>query len=179
MKVSGKTFELIRLDGKYQVVNVSPVLKQVILEVPRGSVSKSLDVILDKEGSSVEILGVYAGLSSEKIDLTVNVIHKAFNTKSLTQIRGVLKDSSSSLFKGVIKIEKKAQKTDSYLDHDVLILGDKARNESQPMLEIEADDVKATHGATTGRISEEEIFYLMSRGLSREEAVKIILEGFF
>ena len=157
---------------------VTPEMKQVVLEVPEGDVSKNLDVILDKEGLEVEILGVYVGTNNQQINLTVNAIHKAPNTKCLTQVRGILKDSSYSSFKGLIKIEKKAQQTNSYLDDDVLILGEKAQNKSEPMLEIEADDVKATHGATTGQISEDQVFYLQSRGLSLEDAQGLIMKGF-
>lgn len=173
-----QTFKLIKLNNESEVVTVSENLKQVILDFPTTNASKQLDVILDKEGTEVEILGVYVGTGDQKINLEVNAIHKVPNTKCLTQIRGVLKDNSYSSFKGMIKIEKPAQKTNSYLDDDVLVLGDSAKNESQPMLEIEADDVKATHGATTGRILDEHLFYLTSRGLTKEQAERIIVEGF-
>lgn len=170
--------KLISLNGKYEKIEITKDVNQVVLEVAESNASKHLDVVLSEEGAEVAILGVYVGLGTQKIELVVNAIHKAPNTKCLTQIRGVLKDSAFSSFKGMIKIEKAAQKTNSYLDDDVLILGRGARNQSEPTLEIEADDVKATHGATTGRIPEESLFYLESRGVSRSDAQNIIVEGF-
>ncbi|MEK7595665.1 MAG: SufD family Fe-S cluster assembly protein [Patescibacteria group bacterium] len=171
--------KVIKADGKHEIITISTEgLTQVILELPKKNSSKKLDVVLSKEGADVEILGAYILDGNNTLELVINAIHKVPNTKCLTQIRGVLKDSSYSSFKGMIKIEKNAQQTNSYLDDDVLILGKNARNESEPTLEIEADNVKATHGATTGRISEEQVFYLTSRGLTKEQAEELIVKGF-
>ncbi len=172
--------KLVEFKKAIETITISSAgMHQIVLAPIEDSVEKTLDVVLAKEGCEVQVLCVYVGLKEQKINLTINSIHTAPNTKCLTQVRGVLKDSSYSTFKGLIKIEKKAQLTNSYLDDDVLILGDKARNESQPTLEIEADDVRATHGATTGQISKDHLFYLQSRGLTKEQAENIILEGFF
>lgn len=153
-------------------------LTQFVLDVPEANVVKKVDIVLKVEGAEAEVLGSYLGKGSQSIDLEVNSIHEVPNTRCLTQIRGVMTENSESKFKGMIVIRKDAQKTASYLDHDVLILGKTARNQSEPGLEIEADDVKATHGATTGRILDEHLFYLMSRGLSKKEAEKLVVEGF-
>lgn len=170
---------LVKLNGEYEQLEITKAgVTQVVLEFPEGDVSKHLDIVLAKEGAEAEVLGVYVGVGDQKIMLTVNPIHAVPNTKCLTQIRGVLKDSSSSSFKGLIMIRPGAQKTNSYLDHDVLVIGDKAKNQSEPGLEIEADDVKATHGATTGRVLESHLFYMMSRGLSKTESEKLIVGGF-
>ncbi|MBI2659014.1 SufD family Fe-S cluster assembly protein, partial [Candidatus Woesearchaeota archaeon] len=84
-----------------------------------------------------------------------------------------------SVYRGLIRIEKEAQKTYSYLENHILKLGDKTLANSIPSLKIDANDVKASHGATVGQIDEEHLFYLMARGLSRVEAEKLIVEGFF
>ncbi|MBI4091234.1 SufD family Fe-S cluster assembly protein [candidate division WWE3 bacterium] len=170
---------LVKLEKDYQSLEVdSGSPQQIILDLTKPVSNKALDVIMNNEGSEVEILGVYVASGDERVEVSVNAIHKAPNTKCLTQIRGVLKGSAFSSFKGMIKIEKNAQLTNSYLDDDVLLLSDKAKSESQPMLEIEADDVKATHGATIGRILPEHLFYLQSRGLSGKEAEDLIVQGF-
>lgn len=172
--------KLIDYKKANETITVAPTgLHQIVLAPIDSNVEKTLDIVLAHEGSEVQVLCVYVGLKEQKVNLTINSTHKAPNTKCLIQVRGVLKGSSYSTFKGLIKIGKKAQLTNSYLDDDVLILGDGARNESQPTLEIEADDVKATHGATTGQISKDHLFYLQSRGLTKEQAENIILEGFF
>lgn len=170
--------KVVTLDGIDEVVKASEGYSQVVLAVKNGTSEKKLDVILDEEGCEVEVLGAYLLEGYSKVNLVVNTIHTVPNTKCLTQIRAVLKDNSYSSFKGTIKIEKQGVKTNSYLDDDVLILGDAARNESEPTLEILTDDVKATHGATTGRISDEHLFYLQSRGLSVNESENLIVEGF-
>lgn len=100
------------------------------------------------------------------------------NTSCLVNVKGVLFDKSRSNYLGKIVIEKGAQKTNTSLEDNILSIGEKTRNHAQPILEIKADDVKASHGATTGRIDEEQIYYLMTRGLSREEAQGVIIGGF-
>ena len=94
-------------------------------------------------------------------------------------VEGILKDESTSVYRGLIRIEKIAQKTNSYLDNKILKLGEKTLANSIPSLKIDANDVKASHGATVGQINEDNMFYLMARGLSRQEAERLIVEGFF
>ncbi|MEW5958031.1 MAG: SufD family Fe-S cluster assembly protein, partial [Chloroflexota bacterium] len=94
-------------------------------------------------------------------------------------LHGAVKDKSRSVFTGLIKIEPSAQQTNSYLKNENLILASTARADSIPSLEIDANDVRASHGATISKIDEEYIFYLMSRGISRNTAVRMVVEGFF
>ena len=96
-----------------------------------------------------------------------------------SQTRRKSKDNSRSVYSGVIKVWPKAHKTDAYQANRNLILSDTARADSMPKLEIGANDVRCTHGATIAQIEEEYIFYLMSRGISRTEAEKLIVDGFF
>lgn len=141
--------------------------------------TQSFSVIFEKPGVTAEVLGVYKLSEGQKIDLQTQSIHKVSHTQCFVHIRGVLFDNSESNYIGKIIIEKKAQQTSSYLEDNVLVIGENTRNQAQPILEIEADDVKASHGATTGRIDPAQIFYLKSRGLSEEEAKSTIIEGFF
>ena len=138
-----------------------------------------IDTIFSGQGSQCNNLGVFLGKGKEHIDFTTNMHHNVENTTNDVLVDGILKDESSSVYRGLIKIEKQAQKTNSYLANHILKLGDKTLANSIPSLKIDANDVKASHGATVGQINEEHLFYLMARGLSRQEAEKLIVEGFF
>jgi Fe-S cluster assembly protein SufD len=165
------------------VTNTSKELKFSVEEdtrfvvVPSGEVS--VDVEIAKEGVLAEVLFLYSLHGSESVVLKSNSLHKIPHTSCNVLVRAALFDSSKSDFEGKIYIGKDAQGTVSFLEDNVLSVGEKVRNNSKPTLEILADDVKASHGATTGRLDETAIYYLCSRGLSREEAEKLCIEGFF
>jgi len=170
--------EFIKL-GENTKVKVSEDT-QFVLDVKAngGDLNQSIDVVFEKSGVSAEIIGVFKLLGGEEIGLRTSAIHKVPNTQCFTHIKGVLMDKSSSNYVGKIIIEKDAQQTSSYLEDNILVVGEGTNNISQPILEIEADDVRASHGATTGRINKDQLFYLQSRGLSEEEAQEVIIEGF-
>lgn len=138
-----------------------------------------LEVIFDKPGVSCHLIGLYVLNEGEKLDLETSATHIARNTSCLQDVRGILKDNSNSRYIGSIIIEKDAFQTESFLDDNVLVLGDSTKNQADPTLEIKNNDVKASHGSTTGRINKDEVFYLMARGLSKTEAENLIVEGFF
>ncbi len=138
-----------------------------------------IDTNFNGQGSNCNNVGVFLGKGNEHIDFTTNVYHKTQNTTNEIMVDGILKDNSSSVYRGLIRIDKEAQKTFSYLENHILKLGNKTLANSIPSLKIDANDVKASHGATVGQIDEEHMFYLMARGLSMQEAEKLIVEGFF
>ena len=138
-----------------------------------------IDTLFNGQGSSSENLGIIIGRKKQHLDCTTNAYHNVANTTNDMMINGIMMDSSSSIYRGLIKITKEAQGTNSYLSNHVLKLSDKALANSIPSLEIDANEVKASHGATVGQIDEEQIFYLRSRGLSLEESERLIAEGFF
>ena len=138
-----------------------------------------IETIFRGEGSQCSNLGIFMGKGREHIDFTTNMHHEALSTTNNVLVDGILKDESTSVYRGLIKIEKHAQKTNSYLANHILKLGDKTLANSIPSLKIDANDVKASHGATVGQIDEEHLFYLMARGLSREQAESLVVEGFF
>jgi Fe-S cluster assembly protein SufD len=154
---------------------------QLVLSFDDFSPQKSYQVTLNfkKPGLNGEIIALFRLKEGQDLDLTTIANHLAPHTQCKTTVRGVLEDKSSANYVGKIIINKEAQQTVSYLEDNVLLVGENIKNESRPILEIEADDVKASHGATTGRISPEEIYYLQTRGLSKNEAEKVIVEGFF
>jgi Fe-S cluster assembly protein SufD len=116
-----------------------------------------------------------------KQHLTYNTLqhHEAPSCKSDLLYKGGLQDKSRLVWRGMIKVDVGAQKTDGYQRNDNLMLSDESRADSIPGLEIEADDVRCTHGATAGRVDEESIFYLRTRGLTRNEALRTYVAGFF
>ncbi len=138
-----------------------------------------INTYLNGEGSESRKYGLFLGTKDQKFDITTNVTHVKKNTSSKILVKGVLFDNSVSKYKGKIKINEKAQNTDSYLSNHNLLLSKGAEAFSIPSLEIDANDVRASHGATLGKPNEDEIFYLMARGLKRKEAERLIIKGYF
>lgn len=138
-----------------------------------------IDTTLAGNGSRCCSAGAFIGRGTEHVDITTNIYHNAENTKNETLVRGVLSDKSSSVYRGLIRIKKNAQKSDSYIANHVLKLGDKTLANCIPSLKIDANDVRAGHGVTVGGADEGQLFYMAARGLAREPAEKLIAEGFF
>ncbi|GIS58168.1 MAG: hypothetical protein CM1200mP2_03930 [Planctomycetaceae bacterium] len=105
--------------------------------------------------------------------------HHAPDTTSDLLYRNVLRDTARIVWRGMIGVDADAQRTDGYQRNDALLLSPDARIDAIPGLEIEADDVGCTHGATAGRVDAEQVFYLMCRGLTEYEAMHMIVHGFF
>lgn len=135
-------------------------------------------VELNGEGAEANIVGIVMGNGDEQFTIRTLQLHKAPNTTSDLLLKSVLRDQSQIDYQGVIKIVKGAQKSNAYQRNENLLLSEKTQVESKPELEIEADDVRCTHGATMGMIDEEQMFYLTSRGLSKKDSENIIVEGF-
>jgi Fe-S cluster assembly protein SufD len=136
-------------------------------------------ISLDGQGAEAQVNGVTFATDRQLISYYTQQTHNAPNTTSDLLYKEVLRDKARVVWRGMIKVEPDAQKTDGYQRSDALLLSPTARCDSIPGLEIEADDVRCTHGATAGRVDEEQIFYCMCRGLSRFEAMHLIVEGFF
>jgi Fe-S cluster assembly protein SufD len=137
------------------------------------------EVALTRQGSEAQVNGVMFTTGRQHLAYFTRQDHQAPHTTSDLLYKGVLKDQSRIVWKGMIRVEKDAQRTDAYQKNDNLVLSEACRADSIPGLEIEANDVRCTHGATAGRVDEEMIFYLQSRGISRETAVRLVVEGFF
>lgn len=145
--------------------------------------SKSCDSVqtfeFNTSGVSAKVVGLYNSTDQNSVQVVVETIHNVPNTSCSTEVKGVLQSNAKSSFAGKIIIKKPAQQTSSYLEHNVLVLGENTHNKSEPILEIDANDVKASHGATTGRIDPMQLFYLKSRGMSQTQAENLIISGFF
>ena len=152
-----------------------------LLVVNKGSsINKSnWNADLAGEGSSGKIFGLAGSEGNQNFDQTVYVSHQVPHTQSSVLFKNALRDQSRTMFTGLIHVRKQAQKTDAYQTNRNLLLSKEARADTIPKLEIEADDVRCGHGAAVSSLDEEQLYYLMSRGLTREEAQSMIIEGFY
>ena len=137
-----------------------------------------LDAELRGTGANSDMLGLYFGEGEQHFDHNTRQDHRAAHTKSDLLYKGALDERARAVFRGIIKVHRGAQQTDAYQTNRNLLLSDDARAESLPNLEIEADDVRCSHGATVGQLDQEHLFYLMSRGLSRAKAERLVVMGF-
>lgn len=145
-------------------------LSILLLILPGVSADVSMKVALDGEGADFRLSGVGICTSSEKVRLSVEVDHNVPGCTSSQLFKSIVGGTACSDFHGRIVVAGDAQKTEAYQANHSLLLSEGARVETKPQLEIYADDVKCSHGATVGKLNEDEQFYMRSRGISLEEA---------
>ncbi len=144
-----------------------------------GGITRSrMDSALDGPGANAEDVEVVFGGGAQMFDVVTDLSHKAPSTTASVLARGVLREKSRLVFKGMIRIAKGAKNSRSYLAEHAMILSKNARADAIPGLEIETNEVKATHSGSVAQIDEEQVFYLTSRALSESEAKKLIIVGF-
>ena len=131
------------------------------------------------QGATSRVTGAYFADGVQHLDYDTFQEHIAPNTTSDFAFKGALRDESSAVWRGMIRVEEDAQKTNAYQENRNLLLSKQAHADSIPGLEILANDVRCTHGATLGQVDREQLFYLMARGLSHGEAERLIVRGFF
>ena len=136
-------------------------------------------VALIEEGGNCQVNGVMFTEGKQHLSYHTLQHHEAPHCRSDFLYKSALQDRSRTVWRGMIKVDPGAIRTDGYQRNDNLLLSDRARADSIPGLEIEADDVRCTHGSTSGKVDEELIFYAMCRGFTRREAVRMIVSGFF
>ena len=152
----------------------------VLRSIEMGSqLSKGrVETIMQGPGSNARLVGLYFGDGRQHLDRYTLQDHVAPHATSDLLFKGVLTDHARSVYSGLIRVHPHAQKTDAYQQNRNLLLSRTARADSIPNLEIGANDVRCTHGATVGKVDEEELFYIMCRGLTRTDATRLIVEGF-
>ncbi|HKC22241.1 MAG TPA: SufD family Fe-S cluster assembly protein, partial [Gaiellaceae bacterium] len=143
----------------------------------RGKVRIQND--LAGEGATSRVTGAYFTDGDQHLDYDTFQEHIAPSTTSDFAFKGALRDHSTAVWRGMIRVEPDAQKTNAYQENRNLMLSPTTHAVPIPGLEILANDVRCTHGATVGRVDREQLFYLMARGLSRGEAERLIVRGFF
>ncbi len=129
-------------------------------------------------GGRSDMLAVTVAEGAQEVDARTFQIHEVPNTQSDLLYKNSLDDTARTIFAGLIRVDPGAHRTDAYQKVRNLLLSDEAEANSAPGLEIEADDVRCTHGATTGQIEQEELFYLLSRGIPQKDAQRLIVFGF-
>lgn len=139
--------------------------------------SRSESIFL-KDGAGAEDVEVVFGNNDQKFDLVSDLSHVGMSTKGRILSNSVLNDKAQSVFKGMIRIGKEAKNSNAYLAGHAILLSENSRSDAIPGLEILTNDVKATHSASVSQIDDDQIFYMMTRGLSESEAKKFIVLGF-
>ena len=134
--------------------------------------------ILDQKGQELNLIGRFRLADNQTGRWNVEIVHAAPNTSSKTDIKGVVGDSAHAFVVGTIKVLPAATGTEAFLEERILLVSENAKAEAVPNLEIETDEVHCSHAAAVGKIDEEELFYLQSRGITEKLAKAMIVEGF-
>ncbi|MEM9646099.1 MAG: SufD family Fe-S cluster assembly protein, partial [Planctomycetota bacterium] len=142
-----------------------------------AKVNQSVDLV--GPGADSQVNGVMFTEGRQHLAYHTQQYHRAPSCHSDFLYKSAQQDRSRTVWRGMIKVDPIAQKTDGYQRNDNLVLSESSRADSIPGLEIEADDVRCTHGSTTSKVDEEQIFYAGCRGFTRDEATRMIVSGFF
>ena len=153
--------------------------RSMTLVVPPGTSARlGLEIDLCGPGASLDLAGVYLCNDAERVDLRVLVRHSSGGCTSRQLFKGIVGGTARAAFDGLIYVAQDAQKTQAYQENHTILLSETARVESRPQLEIYADDVQCSHGATTGYLNPDELFYLRSRGIPEAEARRLQMAAF-
>ena len=153
-------------------------LKIVVITFNGGDIRNSYTIDLDGEGAGTQVYGLYLIDKTQYVENYLKVNHNVPNCTSNEKFKGVLDDAASALFNGHVYVAKDAQKTDAHQNNSNIILTPKAKINSQPFLEIYADDVKCSHGTSTGQLDQEAMFYMRQRGISKANARILLMYAF-
>jgi len=168
----------INYTSTHAFVSSNGIFENFIMPYKGGFVKNDISCVLKGNYGSGFINGAILARDGQHYEIKTHMLHQKENTKSYQKIKSVLDKKSKGIFQGKIYVDSKAQKTNGYQLSKAILLDKESEFDSKPELEIYADDVKCSHGSTSGNLDENSIFYLMSRGLSRQEAKKLLVEGF-
>ena len=163
---------------QYLRLEAGEELSMTLVVPPATDVRLALEVDLTGPGASLDLAGLYLCPDAENVDIRVLVRHDVPHCVSRQLFKGVVGGTARASFDGLIYVAQDAQKTEAYQENHTLLLSDTARVESRPQLEIYADDVKCSHGATTGYLNPDELLYLRSRGIPEAEARRLQMIAF-
>jgi len=167
---------------KYSYNNINleknSISENFILSTGSKFIKNEINCNLNNQYSSAFINGIINLTNSQHHEIKTNINHLAENTKSYQLIKSVLNANAKGVYQGKIYVDSKAQKTNGYQLSKALLLSENTEFDGKPELEIYADDVKCSHGATSGNLDEDAIFYLMSRGLSNQQSKELLINGF-
>jgi len=152
------------------VVGADATLDLTVIALPGVSARIPLTIDLVGEGAQVNLSGIYLSNGSDKVDFDITMNHRVGHCQSTQLFNGIAAGSARCGFFGKIVVAPDAQQTEAFQTNHNILLGDEAKVETKPRLEIYADDVKCSHGATIGKLNEEEQYYMRSRGIPEDEA---------
>ncbi len=178
VKVQDESQEAFHLADSAVEIGRDASYERFILSVGARLARDEVHTALNGQGSSVRLLGAYAGRGQQHLDHTTHIDHAVPNTTSHEVYKGVLDDRSRGVFQGGIRVMQDAQKTAGHQLNKALLLSRRAEIDSKPALEIYADDVICSHGATAGEIDEDALFYLRARGIDAEAAKNLLVQAF-
>lgn len=181
--VAGEPLRLYQLCGEGDHTTVIRLregarAKVVFAALDGGDCSFTFRVEFDGSGAELELYGLFVAGTGDRCRVRTDVRHNVSDCVSNQVVKGVATGEGYGLFDGLVYVAPDAQRTEAYQQSRNVLLGPKARIQTQPQLEIYADDVKCSHGATVGQMEQEQIYYMRQRGLSEEEARRLQLEGF-
>ncbi len=153
-------------------------LEWVALGFGSGRGKVRMETKLAGRGSSAKVTGAYAGAGTQHLDYDTTQEHAAEDTTSDLAFRGVLADRATAVWRGMIRVDRGAQRTDAFQESRNLLLSTDAHADAIPGLEIEADDVRCTHAAAVAQVDPDQLYYLRSHGLPEPEAKRLVIEGF-
>ena len=164
-------------EGRYQVLSGEKLeLEYVVLPGESRDIDVSVD--LTGPGAELSLKALYLCKADEKVNFRILVHHRAPGCRSTQLVNGIAGGTSNVTFHGTIVVAPDAQKTEAFQENHNILFSDSAKVETRPQLEIYADDVKCSHGATVGRLNEDELFYMRSRGIPRKEAESLQMISF-
>ncbi|PCN44234.1 Fe-S cluster assembly protein SufD [Brevibacillus laterosporus] len=153
-------------------------MEWILGEMNDGNTVANNTSILEGKGGNADTKSITVGTAKQRQNLTSQVQHIGTHTESNMLSKAVMTDEAVAILNGITKIEKGAEKANGVQAENILMLSEKARGDANPILLIDEDDVKAGHAASVGRVSEESLYYLMSRGIERKEAERLVIIGF-
>jgi len=169
---------VIDLSIRRAVIENDGSMEWIIGDLHDGNVLSDTKSILRGNGSASDAKVIAVGTNAQNMSLTTQAVHFGRSSDSNMVTRAVMREQASAIINGITKIEKGATKANGVQTERVLMLSPKARGDANPILLIDEDDVTAGHAASVGQVNAEQIYYLMSRGITRTEAEKLIINGF-
>lgn len=168
----------IDLSYRRSIIDNDGSIEWIIGEMNFGDAMSETLSILKGNGSLSDMKVIAVGSGSQKLNYTTKAVHFGKSSESQMITRAVMREQATAIINGITKIEKGATKANGEQTEKVLMLSPKARGDANPILLIDEDDVKAGHAASVGQVNQEQIYYLMSRGISREQAERLVIYGF-
>ncbi len=171
--------KVIDISTQRALMDRNSTLDWLVVGMGEGLTKTNIESGLRGPGANAQMLGILWGYGHQQTDYHTVQDHMAPHTTSDLLYKSALTDEAKSVFSGRIRVDKGAQGTDAYQANRNILLSKKASAFPSPNLEIEANEVRCTHGATVGKVDQDQLFYLMSRGIPLDAATRIVVEGFY